>query len=181
MRTHMILALLAGAILTGAASRGSGATPPTETPVPDALAALPPGAIRLGGRLGDALDACIRNRVLAQDLPMLVDPFRDHEERTTWRIEFWGKWFTSGALACRYAPMPALRAKLDEAVRALLAPSPQMATSVPTSTTTASITGMSGGANTRCSARSNPTAAGGRTTARWPGSAIPGPTSVAST
>ena len=54
-------------------------------------------------------------------MPDLVRPFAVREEDKMWRCEFWGKWFTSAALAYRYQADPKLHAILDEAVTGLLA------------------------------------------------------------
>ncbi len=90
---------------------------------PDALAPAPPGAVSIGGRLGERMDRALRHRVLAQDTDRIVEPFRTRAEHTPghWRGEYWGKWFTSAALAWAARPSPELRAKLDAALSALLA------------------------------------------------------------
>jgi hypothetical protein len=89
--------------------------------VSDVHTPLPPGAVKLGGFLGQRLDDCIRSGLGAQDVASLVAPFRARDETWSWRTEFWGKWFTSAAWAWRYNQDSALRKKLDEAVAALLA------------------------------------------------------------
>ncbi len=94
------------------------------TPVaPDVLRPPAAGAVHIEGRLGAKLDQCITNRVLAQPVEPLVKPYRDKLEVgfSDWRCEYWGKWFTSLALADAYRPTAATRAKLDEGARALLA------------------------------------------------------------
>jgi DUF1680 family protein len=91
------------------------------TVVADVHRPLAPGSLTLGGFLGRRLDDCIRNGIGAQDVSALVTPFRLRDETTTWRTEFWGKWFTSAAWAYRYTQAEALRRKLDEAVTGLLA------------------------------------------------------------
>lgn len=60
-----------------------------------------PGSVRLTGRLGKKLDLCVSNRLLAQDIDAVVDPFQAKTETGSadWRSEYWGKWFTSPALA----------------------------------------------------------------------------------
>jgi hypothetical protein len=83
----------------------------------DVLMPAVPGSVHLGGRLGDKLDLCVTNRILAQDLETVVAPFRAKKETKEWRSEFWGKWFTSLALADAYHSTPETREKCDEAVK----------------------------------------------------------------
>ncbi|MBC7567875.1 MAG: glycoside hydrolase family 127 protein [Pedobacter sp.] len=73
------------------------------------------------GFIGERLMNSYNNRILQQDVDMLVEPFRHREETNQWQSEFWGKWFTSGVLAYRYHPTSALKAKLQEAVKGLIA------------------------------------------------------------
>ncbi len=89
----------------------------------DVLTPAAPGSVRIEGWLGRKLDLCLTNRVMAQNIERLVQPFRDRTEENSghWRCEYWGKWFTSAALGYAYEPTAAHRAKLDEGVRLLLA------------------------------------------------------------
>ena len=80
---------------------------------------LPAGSVEVGGWLGGRLEACMTNRVMAQDIEKLVRPFQQRNNGS-WDTEYWGKWFTSAAFAYRYQPNAEHRAKIDEAVRALL-------------------------------------------------------------
>ena len=68
----------------------------------DAFTRIPLNDVHLGGRLGRAIDLCIRNRVMAQDGEHLVESFRRRGETNCWSSEFWGKWFTSAVSAQRY-------------------------------------------------------------------------------
>ena len=104
-----------------AAQGTRGGSPAAPAAVPDVHSPLPPGAVRLGGFLGQSVDDCIRSGIGAQDVAALVAPFRVRDETWSWRTEFWGKWFTSAAWAWRYNQDPAMRRKLDEAVAGLLA------------------------------------------------------------
>lgn len=72
----------------------------------DKLKPAEAGAVRLTGRLQDKLERCVRNRLLAQDVQVLVDPYRTKTEvgDADWRCEYWGKWFTALALADAYEP-----------------------------------------------------------------------------
>jgi DUF1680 family protein len=89
-----------------------------EPAVYDVLEPVAPVAI--GDFIGQKLNASYQNRILAQDVDRLVEPFRHREESWCWQSEFWGKWFTSAVLAYRYQPDPDLKAKLDTAVDGLL-------------------------------------------------------------
>ncbi|HOI48186.1 MAG TPA: glycoside hydrolase family 127 protein, partial [Prolixibacteraceae bacterium] len=93
-----------------------------KLPVPvvtDQLA--PAAAVQLKGFVGGKLDASWQNRILAQDVDRLVAPFGNRTETSCWQSEFWGKWFTSAALAYQYKPDPRLRKMLDQAVDGLIA------------------------------------------------------------
>ena len=97
----------------------AGAQTPVKPAVPDKLTRAE--SARLNGYIGSALDASSKNRILAQDVNRLIEPFQNRTETWCWQSEFWGKWFTSAVLAYQYRPEPALKAKLDSAVTALLA------------------------------------------------------------
>ena len=88
--------------------------------VADVLAPLPPGAVRLGGHLGEQIDLCLRARIGAQDVDELIAPFRERRDHTEWRSEFWGKWITSSIDAWRYSGSPSLGALDERAVADLL-------------------------------------------------------------
>ena len=77
-------------------------------------------AIQMNGFLGDKIDLCIQNRIKAQDVEHVIEPFRHRTEKRWWQTEFWGKWFLSAADAYRYTHDAELKAKLDEAVDGLL-------------------------------------------------------------
>ncbi|MCW3079705.1 beta-L-arabinofuranosidase domain-containing protein [Segetibacter sp.] len=70
--------------------------------------------------VGKKLDLSYENRVLAQSVDELVEPFKHRTETRMWQTEFWGKWFTSAVLAYRYRPEPKLKKVLDSAVQGLL-------------------------------------------------------------
>ncbi|HEY9534000.1 MAG TPA: beta-L-arabinofuranosidase domain-containing protein [Mucilaginibacter sp.] len=84
---------------------------------------MPATSVRLNGYLADKLNSDIDNRLLAQDVDRLITPFKleNRTETNLWQSEFWGKWFTSVALAYRYHPDPRLKATLDHAVAGLIA------------------------------------------------------------
>jgi len=77
--------------------------------------------ITMGGFVGEKLNSSYENRILAQDINRLVEPFRNRTETRCWQSEFWGKWFTSAVLAYQYRPEPGLRDILDKAVSELIA------------------------------------------------------------
>lgn len=116
MRTLRFV-ILAGVALALTANAADQITPK----VSDALAFAPPGSVKFHGWIGEAMATCKTGRMFAQSLPDLINPFAVREEDRMWRGEFWGKWFTSAALAYRYDGDPKLRAILDEAVKGLLA------------------------------------------------------------
>ena len=88
------------------------------TIIPDALKSAE--SAEIGGYIGQRLDQSYKNRILAQDVDHLVEPFRNRTESRLWQSEFWGKWFTSAVLAYKYRPEPALRKVLDSAVDQLI-------------------------------------------------------------
>lgn len=113
-------ALIIGLFLATSLTPGFGA--PVKPVAPDVLHPPAAGAVHIEGRLGDSLNLCITNRVLAQPIEPLVKPYREKQEigSKDWRCEYWGKWFTSLALADVYQPTKETRAKLDDAECALL-------------------------------------------------------------
>jgi DUF1680 family protein len=83
----------------------------------------PSSEVKLNGYLADKLSESLNNRILAQDVDRLIEPFKSENRTEThlWQTEFWGKWFTSAVLAYKYHPEPALKKVLDHAVTGLLA------------------------------------------------------------
>lgn len=80
-------------------------------------------AVRIDGWLGNKMDLSLVNRVMSQNLNRILRPYRERFEENSghWRCEYWGKWFTSAALACAYKPEPTHLAMIDRAVAGLLA------------------------------------------------------------
>ncbi|MGN6800458.1 MAG: glycoside hydrolase family 127 protein [Ginsengibacter sp.] len=74
----------------------------------------------ISGYIGEKLDQSYKNRILAQNIDELIEPFKHRTETHLWQTEFWGKWFTSAVLAYRYRPEPELKKTLDTAVSKLL-------------------------------------------------------------
>ncbi|WP_205945206.1 glycoside hydrolase family 127 protein [Pedobacter hiemivivus] len=83
----------------------------------------PSSEVHLKGYLADQLDGSLNNRILAQDVQRLIEPFKleNRTETLYWQSEFWGKWFTSAVLAYKYHPDPRLKKVLDDAVNGLMA------------------------------------------------------------
>lgn len=119
MRLLKLFGLTVVTLAAFAASTHAGE--PVRPKVEDELAFAPAGSVAFKGWLGEALDTCKQGRILGQSVPDLIGPFANRVETKTWRSEFWGKWFTSAALAYRYQADPRLRKILDGAVRDLLA------------------------------------------------------------
>ena len=94
---------------------------PKAPAVEDGLTLLSAGSVQWTGPLGEAIQTSIDGRIRNADLSLLLGPFQSRPEAGLWQCEFWGKWFTSAALAYRYQPTPELRTVLDKAVKGLLA------------------------------------------------------------
>lgn len=110
---------LAAVLLSAIAATASAAPPPAAS---DVFTPADPATIAISGLIGDKIDLCLTNRVAAQDIDKLIQPFRTRPDgQGGFRCEFWGKWFTSAMLAHAYRPTPQTRALVDRAVRDLLA------------------------------------------------------------
>jgi hypothetical protein len=94
-----------------------------QTVINDVFAPAIPGSVTINGRLGEKMDRCVTNLLLTQDIESVVAPYREKTEGggADWRCEYWGKWFTSLALADAYQSTSATRAKRDAAVKELIA------------------------------------------------------------
>lgn len=86
--------------------------------VADAL--RPSDKAEMSGYIGNRLHQSFENRILAQDVDHLIEPFLHRNETRLWQSEFWGKWFTSAVLAYRYNPDPRLKTVLASAVKKLI-------------------------------------------------------------
>ena len=82
---------------------------------------LKPGDVTLRGYVGERLDGCIRNNLLATDVSYLTDWFRWRTERNWWHAEFWGKFMHGAVPLAEYSRNAALKAKVDAGVKAILA------------------------------------------------------------
>lgn len=99
----------------------SGAQNKVKLAVNDVL--TPALSVQLDGYLAAKLEGSLNNRILAQDVARLIEPFKPENRTETlyWQSEFWGKWFTSAVLAYQYHPDARLKKVLDVAVKSLLA------------------------------------------------------------
>jgi uncharacterized protein len=89
--------------------------------VNDRLVPLQQGSAAISGYLGKKLDDCIRNGIMAKEYELYIAPFGTrNDDPSKWQGEFWGKWFTSAALAYHYQPVNQHRAIIDDAVGGLL-------------------------------------------------------------
>lgn len=103
-------------------STGQNLDPAQVVKASDRLHPSSPGSLKIEGFIGKKMNECIANRVMAQDIDKIVEPFRLREEKdfNGWRCEYWGKWFTSAALGCSYDMSDNNKSKIDNAVSALL-------------------------------------------------------------
>lgn len=85
-------------------------------------AAKTPGviSIKLGGHVGDVVNAVFEHRILGEDVAALVEPFRHKEEKSQWQMEFWGKWILGAADMYIYTRNQQLYEKMQASVAALL-------------------------------------------------------------
>ena len=64
---------------------------------------------RIEGVVGQRIDSCIKNGVMSKNNDLYAVPFRDKlDSGGGFAGEFWGKWFTSAALAYGYEPNDSL-------------------------------------------------------------------------
>jgi DUF1680 family protein len=78
-------------------------------------------SVKIEGIIGQRIDSCIKNGVMAKKYELYTIPFRDKlDNGGGFAGEFWGKWFTSAALGYGYQPMKVYKSILDKSVSALL-------------------------------------------------------------
>lgn len=94
---------------------------PPDPAVRDRIKTIPAEKVHVEGFLGKKIDQVIKNRIKAQDIDHLVEPFRNRTETRLWQSEFWGKWFLSAVAAYEYTRDPELKKIIDRAVRKLAA------------------------------------------------------------
>ncbi|HVU16911.1 MAG TPA: beta-L-arabinofuranosidase domain-containing protein [Candidatus Didemnitutus sp.] len=123
----MLRHLLLGSCLATVMNAASGISPVEPLPhrVPakmaDALDPAEPTDVFVGGWLGARIDANVTHRLAVVDTTPLLAGFQHRPGEHPWIGEHIGKWLHAATLAWAYTGDPALRAKLDDNVRALLA------------------------------------------------------------
>lgn len=86
--------------------------------IADSFSLLNAGAVKLHGRLGEALDLSIKNRLKTVDYKHLVQPFAERKEcDRRWRCEFWGKIVRSAIRSWRAKPDAELLALIRQTVK----------------------------------------------------------------
>jgi DUF1680 family protein len=81
----------------------------------------PAEEVLFGGTLHQKMMLVHENRLKAQDMEHLVEPFRHRNETRWWQTEFWGKWMLSAAKAYEYSGDPVLLQKMKASVREMIA------------------------------------------------------------
>lgn len=87
----------------------------------DRMGLAAPRAVRLGGLLGDRFAASATNRLVRVNEQELLDGFRHRPGAQAWIGEHVGKWLHAASLTWDRTRDPALRAKIDRVVGALIA------------------------------------------------------------
>ncbi len=117
MNRTMLAACTIGLLLASAAAH---ARPMTSGKVPDKARPVRPGQLRLTGWLGRRITANWKNRLMTVNLEQRLKPFRDPAERGGWSGEHIGKWLHAAAICWDHCKDPALRKRMDEAVKTLI-------------------------------------------------------------
>jgi DUF1680 family protein len=107
--------LLISVLLTGQKK-----TPDSFNTVKDRLVIYAPSLSKVNGYLGEKMNLVISQRIKAQDVDHLIEPFRHKEETRMWQSEFWGKWIQSAIAAYDYNHDPELLVIIRNAVNGLL-------------------------------------------------------------
>lgn len=80
-----------------------------------------PADVKIGGYLGQRLDACLEHNVKGTDGIYLTDIFKAQTETRTWQTEFWGKWMHAAMPLYAYSSDAALKANIDASLKNILA------------------------------------------------------------
>ncbi len=88
--------------------------------ISDKLVPFSPSSVRIGGYLGSKIDLVISERIKAQDVDHLVEPFRHKDETRLWQSEFWGKWIQSAIASYAYNHDPEMLVIIKKAISDLL-------------------------------------------------------------
>ncbi len=89
--------------------------------VADKFSPADPGAVRLGGLLGERCRKNASVRLQGKEEEELLGGFRNRPGKQAWVGEHVGKWLHAATLAWAYTKEPELRAKLDRVAASLLA------------------------------------------------------------
>ena len=81
---------------------------------------VPAKNIKIKGYAGNKIDMVISERIQAQDLDHLIEPFHLKNETWAWQSEFWGKWMLSAVAAWKYNREDELMETMAYAVKGLL-------------------------------------------------------------
>jgi uncharacterized protein len=93
----------------------------TYDAVNDKMVLFSPSSIKIEGYLGEKMNLVVTERIMAQDVDHLVEPFRHKDETRLWQSEFWGKWIQSAIAAYNYNHNPELLEIINKSVKGLLA------------------------------------------------------------
>ncbi len=116
---YLMKALLSIASIIAAISAYAMGNSAISAKVSDLFELAPRNSVSLNGILGESLNASLKG-VKSKDVDMLVSPFKFRTEKRLWKSEFWGKWFTSAALAYDYSPSGELDGILKYAAAELI-------------------------------------------------------------
>jgi uncharacterized protein len=116
----LCIGFLAMQIIPGTGQENNGKNLPIRQEVFDVLSSPELANVKMEGKVGDLIDLCIENKIMMDDYHHWIEPFKHHNECRFWQTEFWGKWYTSAALAHEYNQDPALGKTLHDAVHSLL-------------------------------------------------------------
>ena len=92
-----------------------------ECRIPDLQDSQIPDRVHLTGMIGGRIENSAMNRLLAIDLDRLLEGYRKRPGRQSYDGEHMGKWLHAATLAWVYTGDTRLRAKLDHAVKELVA------------------------------------------------------------
>ena len=81
---------------------------------------VPAKNVKIKGYAGNKIDMVISERIQAQDLDHLIEPFHLKNETWAWQSEFWGKWMLSAVAAWKYNREDELMETMAYAVKGLL-------------------------------------------------------------
>lgn len=119
IRHHILVSVVTALMILPLEAKSANTNRPSQNTTVEKFSPLASGNLKINGWIGNRMDVCVANRVMAQDIEKLVFPFRKRENGS-WDTEYWGKWFTSAAFAYWYEPSAEHRNKIDRAVSELI-------------------------------------------------------------